>query len=236
MALPHTDVRVSEKLSEAYTLPAWLYTNPDVLEAEKKEIFSKTWQYVGHVTEVQGPGDYITTEVADKPIIIARGNDGVVRAFYNVCTHRGSKLDDYEVSILDKHIYQGVPLKGITGDQYELGKGGRYYWLYPNMWFSFDPGPANVSIHQSIPIDHKTTKYIYTTFLMNETRTKEEEELFAMDLVVRKEDLDICEVVQKGLDTGAYTQGRFSLTENCVHHFHLLVQEALQEVLPLPAK
>jgi hypothetical protein len=42
--------------------------------------------------------------------------------------------------------------------------------------------------------------------------------------------------VQKGLDTGAYTQGRFSLTENCVHHFHLLVQEALQEVLPLPAK
>jgi phenylpropionate dioxygenase-like ring-hydroxylating dioxygenase large terminal subunit len=362
MALPHTDVRVSEKLSEAYTLPAWLYTNPDVLEAEKKEIFSKTWQYVGHVTEVQGPGDYITTEVADKPIIIARGNDGVVRAFYNVCTHRGSKLvegkgnksvftcpyhawtfhtdgqlnkapnmkgvdhfdhkdfclkqirleiqasfifinldpnaqpmtevygglfesfqkfqmenfkkvrvvetlcrsnwkvgidnylecdhcplvhkslmqkvsmDDYEVSILDKHIYQGVPLKGITGDQYELGKGGRYYWLYPNMWFSFDPGPANVSIHQSIPIDHKTTKYIYTTFLMNETMTKEEEELFAMDLVVRKEDLDICEVVQKGLDTGAYTQGRFSLTENCVHHFHLLVQEALQEVLPLPAK
>lgn len=360
--MPHTDMRVSKKLSEAYTLPARLYTSQDVLAAENQVIFSKTWQYVGHIMQVQKAGDFFTPEVAGKPIIISRGNDDVIRAFYNVCTHRGSKLvegegnksvftcpyhawtfrtdgqlhkapnmkgveqfnhsefclkpirleiqasfifvnldphaqpmaevfeglfegfaklhlenlkkvrvvetvcrsnwkvgidnylecdhcplvhkslmqkvdmDDYEVNIMDKYIYQGVPLKGIEGDPYELGKGGRYYWLYPNMWFSFDPGPANLSIHQSIPIDHKTTKYVYTTFLMNETMTKEEEELFAIDLDVRREDLEICEMVQKGLDTGAYTQGRFSLTENCVHHFHLLLQKELQDVLPLPIR
>jgi phenylpropionate dioxygenase-like ring-hydroxylating dioxygenase large terminal subunit len=360
--LTHPDVRVSETLSQAYTLPAWLYTDPAVLEVEKKEIFSKTWQYVGHISQVQRPGDYFTAEVADKPVIIARGNDDVVRAFYNVCTHRAAKLvegegnkslftcpyhawtfhtdgrlnkapnmkgvehfhhedfclkpirleiqesfifvnldpgaqpmsavfgdlfegfkrfrfenlkkvrvvetvckanwkvgidnylecdhcptvhkslvqkldmEHYEVRISQHYIYQGVPLKGKSADQFALGQGGRYYWLYPNMWFSFDPGPANVSVHRSIPIDHKTTRYVYTTFLMNETMTKEEEELFAIDLDVRREDLEICEVVQKGLDTGAYTQGRFSLTENCVHHFHLLIQEALQGVLSLPTK
>ncbi len=94
--MAHTDVRVSETLSQSHTLPAWLYTNPDVLEVEKREIFSKTWQYVGHVSRVQQPGDYFTVEVADKPILVAKGNDGVIRAFYNVCTHRASKLVEGE--------------------------------------------------------------------------------------------------------------------------------------------
>jgi choline monooxygenase len=56
----------------------------------------------------------------------------------------------------------------------------------------------------------------------------------AMDELVRKEDLDICEMVQKGIETGAYSQGRFSMTENLVHHFHLLIQRDLEKVLPLP--
>jgi len=132
----------------------------------------------------------------------------------------------------DNYSYQSTPLKGLNSN-FPLGQGGRYYWLYPNTWFSFDPGPANLSIHQSIPIDHKTTKYVYTTFFMTEEVTKEEEELMAIDQLVRKEDLEICETVQKGIDTGAYTQGRFSLTENLVHHFHLLLQRDLEKVLPL---
>ncbi|KAB2333275.1 aromatic ring-hydroxylating dioxygenase subunit alpha [Cytobacillus depressus] len=350
--------RVSEKLSEAYTLPSWLYTKPEVLDVEKRVIFSKTWQYAGHTSQFTKPGDYITMEVADRPIIISYGQDGELRAFYNVCTHRAAKLaegegnkpvftcpyhawtfrldgslhrapnmngvenfnhedyclktirlevlesfifinldpnapsmssqfpdlfqhvkkydlasfkrvrvketicksnwkigidnylecdhcsivhkalvskldmNQYEVAMYDNYSYQGTPLKGLTGD-FGLGQGGRYYWLYPNTWFSFDPGPANLSIHQSIPIDHKTTKYVYTTFFKTDEITKEEEELMAIDALVRKEDLDICEVVQKGLETGVFTQGRFSLTENCVHQFHLLLQKNLEGELPL---
>ena len=65
---------------------------------------------------------------------------------------------------------------------------------------------------------------------------KGRERRIKMDDLVRKEDLDICEIVQKGLETGAYTQGRFSLTENLVHHFHLLLQKELEDVLPLVKK
>lgn len=359
--MKNEEVRVSENLSEAHTLPSWLYTTPEVLEVEKKEIFCKTWQYVGHISQFNKPGDFITTEVADRPIIISRGQDGEIRAFYNVCTHRAAKLVEgegnksvftcpyhawtfrtdgsllrapnmggcdhfdnqdfclktiqleiiqsfifvnldpdapsmaiqfpdlfqhvekydlsklkrirvketicrsnwkvgidnylecdhcsivhktlvstldmkqYEMSMYDYYSYQGTPLKGMTSD-FGLGHGGRYYWLYPNTWFSFDPGPANLSIHQSIPIDHKTTKYVYTTFFMTDEMTKEEEALLSIDDLVRKEDLDICEVVQKGLETKAYKQGRFSLTENLVHQFHLLLQKDLEHVLPLPKK
>ena len=55
-----------------------------------------------------------------------------------------------------------------------------------------------------------------------------------MDDMVRKEDLDIAEIVQKGIESGAHQQGRFSLTENFVHQFHLLLQKDLEAVLPLP--
>ncbi|OCA81640.1 Rieske (2Fe-2S) protein [Bacillus sp. FJAT-27225] len=352
------DFRVSEKLSEAHTLPSWLYTNPEVLKVEKEAIFGRTWQYVAHLSQLDKPGDFITAEIAGKPIIVNRGSDGVIRAFYNVCSHRAAKLVEgegnkavftcpyhawsyrndgsllrapnmggcenfhhedfclktikteivhsfvfinldpnapsmksqfpnlfkhtekfglgnlkrtrvketicrsnwkvgidnylecdhcslvhktlvskldmkqYEMEMYDYYSYQGTPLKG-KGSDFGMGEGGRYYWLYPNTWFSFDPGPANLSIHQSIPIDHKTTKYVYTTFFMQDEMTEEEEELLKMDDLVRKEDLDICEVVQKGLETGAYTQGRFSLTENLVHHFHLILQKDLETILPL---
>src|SRR6185312_16202666 len=86
------EVRVSEKLSEAHTLPSWLYTDPEVLEVERNEIFAKTWQYVGHVSEFKKTGDYITTEIIGKPIFVTLGNDGEIRAFYNVCSHRAAKL------------------------------------------------------------------------------------------------------------------------------------------------
>ena len=86
------EVRVSENISEANTLPSWLYTKPEVLEVENREIFSKTWQYVGHISQFNKPGDYITTEVANRPIIISYGKDEKIRAFYNVCSHRASRL------------------------------------------------------------------------------------------------------------------------------------------------
>ncbi|MGZ4159690.1 MAG: aromatic ring-hydroxylating oxygenase subunit alpha, partial [Neobacillus sp.] len=90
------EVRVSENLGEAHTLPSWLYTKPEVLEVEKREIFCKTWQYVGHSSQLRNSGDYFTTEVADRPIIVSHGQDGEIRAFYNVCSHRGAKLVEGE--------------------------------------------------------------------------------------------------------------------------------------------
>jgi phenylpropionate dioxygenase-like ring-hydroxylating dioxygenase large terminal subunit len=74
------------------TLPYELYVEPSVVRKEYERIFKKSWQYVGHVGQLKKPGDYIACTIANEPILIVRGNDEQVRAFYNVCPHRGTKL------------------------------------------------------------------------------------------------------------------------------------------------
>lgn len=77
---------------EAYTLPASYYTSSAVFEAEKENIFARSWICVGHRSEVAENNAYITREVIGESIIVVRGRDGVLRAFYNVCPHRGHQL------------------------------------------------------------------------------------------------------------------------------------------------
>lgn len=77
---------------EARALPGAFYTDPRFLELERAELFGKEWICVGRVEEVPNQGDYLTFDVADEPIIVVRGDDGVVRALSNVCRHRGTKI------------------------------------------------------------------------------------------------------------------------------------------------
>ena len=59
---------------------------------ERERIFARTWQYVGHLVELgEGPG-YVAARVGDIPVVVTRDRDGVLRAFLNVCRHRGSVL------------------------------------------------------------------------------------------------------------------------------------------------
>ena len=88
MADPQTSLFVDADISRAWTLPSSLYTDAAVLAEEREKIFSRTWQVVGHHDQVARPGDYFTTDLADEPLLIVRGNDGVLRGFYNVCRHR----------------------------------------------------------------------------------------------------------------------------------------------------
>lgn len=80
------------------------YTDPKVFEKELDLVFSKSWQLVGHVSQVEKAGDFFTAEVAGEPIIVNRGKDEVVRAFYNVCPHRATKLEKNEAG--NKKIFQ----------------------------------------------------------------------------------------------------------------------------------
>ena len=73
-------------------LPNHYYTDPDVFDAEKEKLFYRSWQYVGHVSNVQNSGDYITAQIADQSVFISRGKDDELRAFYNVCQHRAHEL------------------------------------------------------------------------------------------------------------------------------------------------
>lgn len=88
MPNPLESLSIEQNSARAWTLPAWLYTDADVFAAEKEKIFFRTWQVVGHHSQVANPGDYFTVELAGEPLLIVRGAEGKLRGFYNVCRHR----------------------------------------------------------------------------------------------------------------------------------------------------
>ena len=76
----------------SWTLPSRYYTDASIHARELTRIFQRSWCYVGHETDIGAAGSYFTDDVAHQPIIVVRGHDGKVRAFYNVCQHRGHIL------------------------------------------------------------------------------------------------------------------------------------------------
>jgi choline monooxygenase len=88
MGIPAESVTISPHISEAWTLAAQLYIDPAVFALEKDRIFTPAWQAVGHCAQAASPGDFFTTELLGEPLLFARGADGKLRAFYNVCRHR----------------------------------------------------------------------------------------------------------------------------------------------------
>lgn len=69
-----------------------IYSERDIFDEEVKKIWRKTWLLVAHESELPEPLDFRTTSIANEPVAIVRGEDGVVRAFLNVCPHRGAVL------------------------------------------------------------------------------------------------------------------------------------------------
>ena len=88
MQYPKESFQVDAEIARAWTLPAPLYTDANIFLAEKEKIFARTWQVVGHASQVENPGDFFTTELIGEPLLLARGGDGRLRGFYNVCRHR----------------------------------------------------------------------------------------------------------------------------------------------------
>jgi len=75
-------------------IPVGPYHDPDYFALEREAVFKRTWLHIGHISELPGPGSFIvrSVEAARASILIVRGKDDIVRAFYNVCTHRGTEL------------------------------------------------------------------------------------------------------------------------------------------------
>jgi len=75
-------------------VPAGPYYRDDYFELERAAVFKRTWLQIGHVSEIPEPGSFIVRplEVARTSILITHGKDGNIRAFHNVCTHRGTQL------------------------------------------------------------------------------------------------------------------------------------------------
>lgn len=97
------------KTTESYrqgarTLPGRYYTSPDILAEERERIGSRHWHCVGRVQDVERPGDYFLADVAGESLIVVRDRAGVVRAHYNVCRHRGTRLCETPAGRLSETI------------------------------------------------------------------------------------------------------------------------------------
>ncbi len=86
------DLPFRQDPKQSFTLPARFYTDTAIFEAEKTAIFYRTWHYTGHVSQVAEPGMFLTTRIHQQNVFVARGRDGALRAFFNVCAHRGHEL------------------------------------------------------------------------------------------------------------------------------------------------
>ena len=87
-----SDFTFEPNLARASTSPARWYTDPAMLALESRSVFGRTWQVVGRADAVAAPGTYLAGEIAGEPILVTRDQDGTLRAFSNVCRHRGSLL------------------------------------------------------------------------------------------------------------------------------------------------
>ena len=77
----------SAALADAYTIPASWYTDARVGKLENENVFARTWQAIARTEQLESAGQYVTAAVAEEPIIVVRGGDNKLRAFYNVCRH-----------------------------------------------------------------------------------------------------------------------------------------------------
>jgi choline monooxygenase len=96
MSLSLTDLlnlyNAKAPLEEAYTIPAPWYLDERIEQLERERVFGRNWIAVGRVDQVATPGQFFTVELAGEPLVIVRGADGELRAFYNVCRHHAAAV------------------------------------------------------------------------------------------------------------------------------------------------
>ena len=81
-----------DRLENASTIPSPWYFDPRIARLEAERVFARTWQVAGRVDQVRNPGDFFTMQLGDEPVVVVRGEDGVLRAFYNVCRHHAAAV------------------------------------------------------------------------------------------------------------------------------------------------
>lgn len=79
-------------LAEASTPPAAWYFDAEVAALERRTVFARNWQFAARLDQVHEPGQYASCEIAGEPIVVVRGDDGVLRGFFNVCRHHAAAV------------------------------------------------------------------------------------------------------------------------------------------------
>ena len=135
------------------------------------------------------------------------------------------------------HSQQLGPVKEVKPGEaaeriYAPGQGLKdalYFWVFPNLMLNIYPD--NIQTNVIVPLSHDKTLTIFEWFFHDASSPKVREraaKAIGFSDVVQKEDMDICEAVQRGLQSATYDRGRYSVKrENGVHHFHTLLAEFL---------
>ena len=92
MAKYRDDAAALGRLVEADRVHRDVYTDPEVFQLEMERLWSRTWIYVGHASQVPNAGDFVTLAIAAKPVIMVRQTDGTIRVLMNRCAHKGTKV------------------------------------------------------------------------------------------------------------------------------------------------
>jgi choline monooxygenase len=82
----------SAPLDRAWTIPSPWYFDADFHQTERSAVFATSWQAVGRIDQIREPGQFFTADIGGEPLVVARGEDGVLRAFYNVCRHHAAAV------------------------------------------------------------------------------------------------------------------------------------------------
>ena len=86
------------------TLPGVAYHSDETYAVDTERVFYRNWVYAGRAERVAKPGAWLRVEIADESILVVRGKDEQIRAFYNVCRHRGSRICDDEQGEVRTHL------------------------------------------------------------------------------------------------------------------------------------
>jgi choline monooxygenase len=140
---------------------------------------------------------------------------------------RAIDFSKYATRLFDNYEQQDAPIKpsaSRSGEQQYQGREGEalYYGVFPNWMLNVYPG--NVSINIVVPAGHQRTRTIFEWYFDEATSPESIAQAIAFSEEVQAEDIRICEEVQRGLESGAYQRGRFSVKrEAAVHHFQGMV-------------
>src|SRR5512139_4073489 len=92
--LHFAETKTNYRAEAPYRNPVTVYTDPARLQCEQRELFRREPLLIGFASEWAKPGDYKTEDYSGVPILVVRDRDGMLRAFLNVCRHRGSRVAD----------------------------------------------------------------------------------------------------------------------------------------------
>ncbi|XVQ09431.1 aromatic ring-hydroxylating oxygenase subunit alpha [Spirillospora sp. CA-255316] len=110
----------AEALSEPFTIPVEAYLSEEYARAERDKLWRKVWQQVGRVEELAEVGSFLTYEILDDSIIVLRTAPNKIRAYYNVCSHRGRRLVDTPPRARDARGRGRQFVCGFHGWRYDL--------------------------------------------------------------------------------------------------------------------